>query len=251
MPAAADYQPADEWEERWLSAPRFAVYLDAAQSNRGLALELYEWNTQLGAGFAHDLGHLEVGLRNAYDRALTAHLNLPCHWTACGDQVFAPVLRTRKRGRYGKVSVDVNAKPRAVLERAIREAGGPNALPGKVIAQLTFGFWRYLTSAAHEITLWRPALHHVFPTGTVRADVDARIGRLHSLRNRVAHHEPLLALDTSQLHHDLLHLATLLDAQLGDHISSHSPVPTLLTERPWGEPEGQCLNTEDSSTERP
>src|SRR5699024_7998637 len=135
--------------------------------------------------------HLEVGLRNAYDRALTANLHPPDHGPVCSNQVFAPVMRIRKRGSHRKVSVDINARPRAVLERAIREAGGPNALPGKVIAQLTFGFWRYLTSAAHEVTLWRPALHHAFPTGTARPDVDARLGRLHSLRNRVAHHEPL------------------------------------------------------------
>lgn len=232
MPATADDRPTDAWVERWLSGPRFAVYLAAAQGDRTIALELYEWNARLSAGFAHDLAHLEVGLRNAYDRALTNHLNLPDHWTACGNQVFAPVMRTRRRGRHGKVNVDINARPRAILDRAIVEAGGPNALPGKVIAQLTFGFWRYLTSAAHEITLWRPALHHAFPTGTARPDVDARIGRLHSLRNRVAHHEPLLALDTNSLHHDLLHVATRLDAQIGSHIAASSTVQVLLAQRP-------------------
>ncbi|GAB09561.1 hypothetical protein GOARA_043_00360 [Gordonia araii NBRC 100433] len=232
MPATVDDRPTDEWVTRWLSEPRLAVYLTTAQGDRACALELYEWNARLSAGFAHDLAHLEVGLRNAYDRVLATHLTLPRHWTACGNQVFAPVMRTRRRGRHGKVSVDINAKPRAALDRAIREAGGPNALPGKVIAQLTFGFWRYLTSAAHETTLWRPALHHAFPPGTARPEVDTRIGRLHALRNRVAHHEPLLALNTSSLHHDLLHVAALLDNQLGDHISASSAVPTLLTQRP-------------------
>lgn len=232
MRATADDRPADEWVERWLSRPRFAVYLDAAQGDRTVALKLYEWNTRLSTGFAHDLAHLEVGLRNAYDRTLTTHLDLPDHWIACGNQVFAPVMRTRRRGRHSKVSVDINAKPRAVLDRAIREAGGPNALPGKVIAQLTFGFWRYLTSAAHEITLWRPALHHAFPTGTARPDVDARIGRLHNLRNRVAHHEPLLALNTSILLQDVFHIATLLDAKIGNHIAANSTAAALLAQRP-------------------
>lgn len=82
-------------------------------------------------------------------------------------------------------------------------SGGPNALPGKIIAQLSWDFWRYLTSAVHEITLWRPAPAPCLSTGTARAQGDARIGRLHSLRNRVAHHEPLLALDAVSLHHDL------------------------------------------------
>lgn len=138
------------------------------------------------------------------------------------------MLRTRKRGTRGKVSVDINAKPRASLEHAIREAGGRKALPGKVIAQLTFGFWRYLTSAAHEVTLWRPALHHAFPTGTSRPDVDTRVGRLHELRNRVAHHEPLLGLDAASLHSDLLDIAALLDPQLGAYITQCSSAPAFI-----------------------
>lgn len=88
--------PAGPWVEQWLSRPRFAVYLTAAGNDRDRALELYEWNAELSAAFVHDLAHVEVGLRNAYDHAMTAHLNLPRHWTACGPQVFAPVYRSKK-----------------------------------------------------------------------------------------------------------------------------------------------------------
>ncbi|WP_440708229.1 hypothetical protein [Herbiconiux sp. YIM B11900] len=219
------------WVENWLGVPRFSVYLRAAGEGKA-ALELYEWNAQLGSAFAHDLAHLEVGLRNAYDRALEAHLDLSGHWTSCGADVFAPLLRTRKSGAQGRSRVDVNAKPRAALERAVREAGGRSALPGKVIAQLTFGFWRYLTSAAHEVTLWRPALHRAFPPGTNRAEVDTRIGRLHELRNRVAHHEPLLGLDAASLYRDLIHVAGLLDTRLGGYIGASSAVASILDSRP-------------------
>lgn len=233
MPALdpSDSAP-QEWIERWLSLPRLGVYQNATGGDADEALALYEWNARLGTAFGHDLAHLEVGLRNAYDRTLTEHLNLPRHWTAVGDQVFAPVLRTRKRGSQGKVTVDINAKPRASLDRAIREAGGRQALPGKVIAQLTFGFWRYLTSSAHEVTLWRPALHHAFPPGTSRPDVDTRVGRLHELRNRVAHHEPLLGIDAADLHGDLLHVAALLDPRLRDYIQEQSTLADILTSRP-------------------
>ena len=40
-----------------------------------------------------------------------------------------------------------------------------------------------------------PALHHAFATGTDRRDIDRPVGRLHSWRNRVAQHEPLLSYD--------------------------------------------------------
>ncbi|WP_051144192.1 hypothetical protein [Modestobacter italicus] len=219
---------AGEWVERWLSVPRFSVYLAAADADRGRALALYEWNTQISAALLHDLAHVEVGLRNAYDRALSDRWPGPPHWTLAGDTVFAPVYRTRGRRR-----VDVNERPRDNLRQAIGNAGGPAARPGKVVAELMFGFWRYLSSAAHEKTLWVPALHRAFPRGTDRAaHVDGPVGRLHDLRNRVAHHEPLLTTDVAGRFADLLGLASRLEPRLGQHLQVTSNVSRLLTTRP-------------------
>ncbi|GAA4756536.1 hypothetical protein GCM10023328_45370 [Modestobacter marinus] len=220
--------PAGDWVETWLSAPRFAVYLAAAESDRSRALALYEWNAQISAALLHDLAHVEVGLRNAYDRALSARWPGPPHWTLAGERVFAPVYRTRGRRR-----VDVNEKPRDNLRHAVINAGGPAARPGKVVAELMFGFWRYLSSAAHEKALWVPALHRAFPRGTDRAiHVDGPVGRLHTLRNRVAHHEPLLTTDIVGRFADLVGLADRLEPQLGQHLRVASNVPGLLAIRP-------------------
>jgi hypothetical protein len=220
--------PAGGWVEAWLSAPRFAVYLAVADHDRGRALALYEWNAQISAALLHDLAHIEVGLRNAYDRALSERWPGPPHWTLAGETVFAPVRRTRGRRR-----VDINERPRENLRQAIGNAGGPAARPGKVVAELMFGFWRYLSSAAHEKTLWVPALHRVFPRGTDRAaHVDGPVGRLHDLRNRVAHHEPLLTTDVAGRLADLLGLAARLEPELGRHLQATSTVPSLLAARP-------------------
>ncbi len=218
---------AGTWVTDWLSEPRFRVFLDAAGDDPGAALRLYEWNTRLSAALVHDTAHFEVGLRNAYDRALTAYLPATRHWTAEGDVVFAPIFRMKK-GR----KVDVNERRRDELNRALRFAGGRGASPGKVIAQLNLGFWRYLTSSAHEVSIWRPALHHAYPSGTRRTDVDGAIGRLHELRNRIAHHEPLLTRDIVALHDDLLHIAGLLNRNLCAYISHHSEVRGILARRP-------------------
>ncbi|MGB7235837.1 MAG: hypothetical protein WBD41_07595, partial [Rhodococcus sp. (in: high G+C Gram-positive bacteria)] len=61
---------AGQWVEDWLSAERFRTYLKRAGFDRGRALALHEWNAQLNAALLHDFAHLEVGLRNMYDRAL-------------------------------------------------------------------------------------------------------------------------------------------------------------------------------------
>lgn len=239
MTSSQPLQPvaAGAWVTRWLSSARFGVYLTAAGGDQDLALELYEWNTDTSSAILHDLAHVEVGLRNAYNTALEQHTTYPQHWTLCGTQAFAPVWRTKRRwdraqGRRVNVQVDVNTKPREHLDRAIREAGGRQAAPGKIVAQLMFGFWRYLSSSAHDVTLWRPYLHHAFPAGTARPDVDIRVGELHELRNRVAHHEPLLTEDLQRKHTLLLELADLIEPSLAAHIKATTRVPVLLTSRP-------------------
>lgn len=220
--------PAGPWVERWLSGPRHAVYLTATAGDQDRALALYEWNAQLSAALQRDLAHLEVGLRNAYDAALSSHWPDPPHWTTAGAQVFAPVYRTRGRRR-----VDVNVKSREALDRAVAAAGGPTVPPGKIVAELMFGFWRYLSSSAHEKTLWVPCLHRAFPPGTDRArDVDGPVGRLHDLRNRVAHHEHLLRTDIRGRLTDLIQLAARIDPPLGQHIAATTKVARVLSARP-------------------
>lgn len=160
MTPAADRPPAGVWVQRWLSAPRYAVYLTEASDDPERALALYEWNAQLAAAVFRDLAHVEIALRNAYDAALTAWSSGEAHWTAPGTPLFAPLYRTRGTSR-----TDVNARSRAALDRARHDAGGPEAPPGKVVAELMFGFWRYLSSAAHEKTLWVPYLNRGFQPG--------------------------------------------------------------------------------------
>ena len=59
-----------QWVETWLSAARFGAYLDATGGDRQRALDLYELNAAVSAVLHRDIAHLEVGLRNAYDRAI-------------------------------------------------------------------------------------------------------------------------------------------------------------------------------------
>ena len=224
------------WIDSWLSPARLSRYLTHAGGHRSAALALYEWNVQISAALHRDLAHLEIALRNAYDAAAGAHWSGSGHWLRDdAAQAFAPVLRTKHRSRGGgrtSYQVDINQKPRELVARAVRDAGGPTASAGKVVAELNFGFWRYLSSSAHEKTLWVPLLHHAFPIGTSRAEVDRKVGRLHTLRNRVAHHEPLLLEDLAARHADLVAIADLLQPQLAAHLTATSQVPPLLSARP-------------------
>ncbi len=85
------------------------------------------------------------------------------------------------------------------IAKAILRAGhrpnNPN--PGKVIAALNFGFWRYLVSVRYEQSFWVPALDAAFNApGTSPPDrrlvVEYRLVFLHLLRNRISHCEPII-----------------------------------------------------------
>lgn len=148
-----------DWIEQWLSRPRFAVYLAEADGDRARALALYDWNARAAAAFLHDIGHLEVGLRNAYDRALSAR-DRPGdpHW------VYEPTRHFPARIRGSK---DANWWPRneiaIAIDKARRNGGGARPASGKVVAELNFGFWSGLTTAGHEGPVWRRRLHRAFP----------------------------------------------------------------------------------------
>ena len=66
----------------------------------------------------------------------------------------------------------------------------------KIVAELSFGFWRFLTSRRYHASIWVPALHKAFSFG----DSDLRkrqretarlLGNMNFLRNRAAHLEPI------------------------------------------------------------
>ncbi len=224
-----------QWVEDWLSAERFATYLAAANGSRPNALALYEWNIRAASAIQQDLCHLEIGLRNAYDTALRKHWPGPADWTNDPLGVF-PRQRSTRGGKgtaNPKAKVDVNATPRTLLMKARQDAGGSAAQPGKVVAELSLGFWRYLSIKRHEKHLWVPYLHHAFPPGTDRSrDVDSRIFRLHTIRNRVAHHEPLLGVNLLARLGDILDLAKLINPDLSAYIDSTTQIRQVVADRP-------------------
>lgn len=174
------------WVTAWLTAPRFQKYVTAAGGDRGRALALYDWNAQLAAAWLRDVGHLEVGLRNAYDRALLSHPALGgADWlhTSQHGVLFPPRLDLR--------GVDANAGMRGKIRGAHRTWRHQAALPprGKVLAEIPFSFWTSLTAQEHEATIWTPVLHRALHAGTDRTKVHPRLAEIRELRNRAAHME--------------------------------------------------------------
>lgn len=69
--------------------------------------------------------------------------------------------------------------------------------PSRVITELSFGFWTFLLSRKYEASLWTGALRHSFPNlqPQERAVAYSAMQNLHTVRNRIAHHEPIYQRD--------------------------------------------------------
>lgn len=166
-----------------LTAPRLSKYMWAAGQDVEHALHLYVLNTKVSAALMIDLHYVEVALRNKFDRELAAR------WGATwfDDPGFLAHADQRMKDIIQKALRDASKKKRP----------GHPLPPGKVIAELTFGFWLQLTDRGLEHALWTPALHKAFAPRKApkRSAFNQLLEKLRQLRNRVAHHEPIFHLD--------------------------------------------------------
>jgi hypothetical protein len=204
-----------------IGRPRFDAYVHAAAGDPARALRLYEWNIAASAAFQETLGQLEVLLRNALDEQMRRwHRRI-----AQGD------------GRWHlDPSTPLHPDLRGQIDDARRRArkGGAPETQDRVVAELMFGFWRYLLDARHQATLWAPALRHAFPhlRPRVRTEVYNRVERLHALRNRIAHHEPIHAQPLRERLDEALTVAGCICPTTATWIWSTTRVPIVLAAMP-------------------
>ena len=131
--------------------------------------------------------------------------------------------------------VDVNEIPRSQIQRArmdITRFGNTTPFPGKVVAEVMFGFWTYLTSSAHEKTIWVPYLHTAYPFKTNRRKIHQTLYELREFRNRVAHHEPLLVGSEIERRKIISVASRLLPKDAFAHLTQNSEVLKILGVRP-------------------
>ncbi|MEV4344034.1 hypothetical protein AB0J83_06105 [Actinoplanes sp. NPDC049596] len=160
---------------------------------------------------------MEVLLRNAMHDHLT-------RWSA---QQFNEPRWYLDRGRL--------LRPRAleVIRAARVEATrhGRSETAGRVVAELSLGFWRFLLSGHYDRTLWRNCFFPVFP-GQARRHVYDAVQQLHLNRNRLAHHEPMFNRPIADIHARALDIADWICPITRAWIERHSRIDALLRARP-------------------
>lgn len=184
----------DSFEE-WLSKERFARYLMWAAGQHERAADLYRLNMQLSESFYPSPHVLEILLRNRIHHALAS---------AAGRTWFLPeagVLQTaQQRDQVGRALSD------------LRRHGRP-AVPGAIVSSLTLSFWTTMFNTEYE-SLWQQKLHVIaVPTarkGLHRKHLSGPLAEIRRLRNRIAHHEPILHWSLDAQHERLMWVMSCL-----------------------------------------
>ena len=213
--------------EPHISEPRLRQYLGQFGGDKDRALNLYRWNAQLATAFFVDLGHLEVGLRNALDARMQArHIARGLTGTWLEDP----------RGELGRDFSGARKHRQPYRDVATaRDRVRNNHKPyshGQVLSETSFGLWHQLVSKKWT-NLW-PDLADAFPHAPDRArdTVAVPVSDLRDLRNRIGHHHRIWPLGCAQLHGQLLDVSGYIDPELRNWIEAGSVVPTLLLASP-------------------
>ena len=208
------------------SPERMGTYHEAVSGDHDKAALLYVWNAKVGAAFYGPLQAVEVTLRNAMHRELSR-----CYGPLWYDDPRA--------GLDWRCSSEVKTR----LTKLGHRAG-----PSRLVAALPFGFWVSLLGAGgrlgregrhkanYEMTLWRPALRLAFPhvTPLTRKAAHAPLDRLRTLRNRIAHHEPIFPRRLADDYQSILEVAGWMSPAVRAWIERHSRLPALLEDPKYG-----------------
>jgi Abi-like protein len=180
--------------EDTLSTDRFSTYLGWAGGDRNRAIDLYTLNAGLCECLYTPLHMLEVALRNRIHQIMAA---------ACGHAWY-----DLEAHQANPVQVGMLTKARQDLQ----EARKPET-PSRMVAALTFGFWTAMLGKEYE-ELWQITLKDIARRedgkGLARKAFSKPLTLIRILRNRIAHHEPILSWNLPKHYEAILQLTAWL-----------------------------------------
>jgi len=192
--------------EQALSLERFARYLEWAGGDRQRALELYALNTRVSEALYTPLQLLEVVLRNRIHTVMSA---------TGGARWFEQeglLAIEHQRQQLAKAVEDLQKERKELTA-------------GRIVAALSFSFWTAMLSPAYE-DLWQVSLHQIARRadgkGLRRRDLSSPLTPIRTLRNRVAHHEPIIQWNLSRHYENILQIIRWLSPAAAEWCQTHS-----------------------------
>lgn len=162
--------------ERIISSERLEPYLRHHSGNFEKAIAHYKANIEVSESFYPLLSVLEIALRNNFDYQLKRRYN-DDSWFENPD--FIKIVSRFQIDRVSEARSNILREKKAITT-------------GKVISELSFGFWTSLLDSKFEKTLWKN-LRLAFPNCPKiirkRKTMSSKFNGVRKLRNRIFHHE--------------------------------------------------------------
>jgi hypothetical protein len=197
-----------------LSSPRFGAYLLRAGHHRDYAVQLYLYNARLAKSLLFPLHIMEVALRNGIDCVLTSLFGQ--EWPS--EQAFRTILTVESNNSLQKA---INRFKKTVVKK------------DDLISELSLDFWSNLFRPEYDRQVWQTNMRTLFPGSSLtRAAFQPQIVEINKLRNRIAHHEPILDTNISAIHQRIIEVTSNRSAATGDWVKSHSTVANMLRTKP-------------------
>lgn len=180
---------------------------------------LYLWNTRLTKTYLADIQHLEVLLRNCIHDALTGRYSE--RWF---DNDLIPFNDAAKKN----------------IRKAKKRAGGEGVPSGKIVAELSFDFWRFLLSSRYQASVWPQVKKVLKKPPDSRQQFEDLVVIVYEMRNRCSHHESIVQQrdrDCEIAHLDSVDnaiekVASYIDPNAATWIKDHSQVSDVRAQRP-------------------
>lgn len=197
--------------ESALSVERFSRYLEWAEKDRDRALELYSLNTRVSESLYTPLQMLEVTLRNRIHSVMTDAM----HERWFEEAGFLSVENQRKQLSTVRVHLSSSRK---------------ELTSGQYIAALSFSFWTSMLAPNYEI-LWQKTLNCIAQRddgkGLHRKQLSVPLSQIRSIRNRIAHHEPIIHLNLLCEYRNIMQITRWLSSVAADWSECHSRFPSV------------------------
>lgn len=208
-----------------LSPGRMGTFYTAVDTAIGsqdqvLGLKLYAWNASVASSFIIPLHFYEVALRNAISTAIENTYSNQWPWQSQFIRSLSP------KGRYS---------PRADLTSCNQKC----STTGKVIPELKFAFWEQMLKNSHMGRIWSQQFRTVFPHSPGNESVKDCLDKLRdntykirSLRNRIAHHEPIFSRQLQDEFNILIEMIEWICPATVTWLKTQEKVSSLLQEKP-------------------
>lgn len=168
-----------------ISSERMSRYVTACNGDTRKAMTLYRYNLQVSQEMFTIVSCFEVTLRNRIDRHMQSQFG--------ADWLKESVVNN------GIFTLPILSKTRDIIFYAYRKLNRDNLYTHpKLLAEMEFGIWKYMFSPIQYAQAGRNLLQ-MFPNkprSSARQQYNQRyvfneLDKINSLRNRIAHHEPI------------------------------------------------------------